>query len=67
MSTPTPTPTLTPTEPYDVYLFLGCNDNTYFRFENVPGTLLDGDTYLINGPNFNGYATVIPYDVLGVV
>ena len=24
-------------------------------------------SYLINGPNFNGYATVIPYDVLGVV
>ena len=68
--TPTPTPTITqtvtPSEPYDVYLFEECgNSSNQFRFENVPGTLNVGDVYLINGPYFNGYATVIPYATIG--
>jgi len=72
--TPTPTvtqtntPTVTPSEPYDVYLFEECgNSSNQFRFEYVPGILVVGDTYLISGPYFNGYATVIPYVATGTL
>ena len=68
--TPTNTPTQTPTqtEPYDIYLFEECgNPSNQFRYENVPGTLTIGDVYLINGPYFNGYATVIPYVATGTI
>jgi len=75
---PTPTPTVTPTntstptptitEPYDIYLFAECgNPSNQFRYENVPGILSVGDVYLINGPYFNGYATVIPYVATGTI
>ena len=48
--TNTSTPSPTPTEPYDIYLFEECgNPSNQFRFENVPGTLSVGDTYLITG------------------
>ena len=77
-STQTPTPTITPTntssptptqtEPYDVYLFEECgNPSNQFRFEYVPGSLVIGDVYLISGPYFNGYATVIPYVATGPI
>jgi hypothetical protein len=66
--TNTLTPTPTQTEPYDVYLFEECgNSSNKFRFENVPGTLVIGDVYLISGPYFNGYATVLPYVVTGTL
>lgn len=49
-STPTNTPSVTPTELYDIYLFEECNNvSNKFRFENVPGTLIEGNTYLISG------------------
>ena len=67
-STQTPTPTITPTEEYDIYLFAECGNQTnQFRFENVPGTLIVADNYLISGPYFNGYATVIPYVPTGPI
>ena len=71
--TPTPTitstPTVTPTEPYDVYLFLDCNDTTnYFRYQNVPGSLIVGDVYQITGGvGFNGIAKVQPYSAVGTI
>ena len=68
--TPTNTPTQTPTqtEPYDIYLFAECgNPSNQFRYENVPGTLTIGDVYLISGPYFNGYATVVPYVATGLL
>ena len=68
--TPTNTPTQTPTqtESYDIYLFAECgNPSNQFRYENVPGTLTIGDVYLISGPYFNGYATVVPYVATGLL
>jgi hypothetical protein len=58
---PTPTPTVTPTEPYDVYQFEECNNpSNVFRYENVPGSLVLGETYEITGgAGFNGFATVV--------
>jgi hypothetical protein len=65
-NTSTPTPTIT--EPYDIYLFEECgNPSNQFRFENVPGTLVVGQVFLISGPYFNGYATVIPYVATGSI
>jgi len=62
----TPTPTVTSSEPYDIYLFEECgNPSNQFRYENVPGILIIGDVYLISGPYFNGYATVMPYVATG--
>lgn len=60
-STPTPTPTVTPTEPYDIYQFEECgNPSNVFRYENVPGSLVLGNTYEITGgAGFNGFATVV--------
>ena len=69
-NTPTQTLTQTPTqtEPYDIYLFAECgNPSNQFRYENVPGTLTIGDVYLISGPYFNGYATVVPYVATGLL
>lgn len=75
-STPTPTitptltttPSVTPTELTDIYLFEECgNSSNQFRYSNVPGTLNVGDVYLISGPYFNGYATVITYSAVGTV
>ena len=64
--TNTPTPTVTSSEPYDIYLFEECgNPSNQFRYENVPGILIIGDVYLISGPYFNGYATVMPYVATG--
>ena len=64
--TNTNTPTVTPSEPYDIYLFEECgNSSNQFRYENVPGILTIGDVYLISGPYFNGYATVMPYVATG--
>jgi len=66
--TQTETPTLTPTqtEPYDVYLFSACCDGSIFRFENVSGTLDEGDTYHIsNSLDFEGCVTIIPYSEVG--
>jgi uncharacterized delta-60 repeat protein len=59
--TQTPTPTVTPTEPYDVYQFEECNNpSNIFRYENVPGSLVLGETYEITGgAGFNGFATVV--------
>jgi len=66
--TVTSTPSVTPTEPYDVYLFEECgNSSNQFRFEYVSGTLVVGDVYLISGPYFNGYATVLPYVATGTL
>ncbi len=76
--TPTPTPTITPTntntpsitptEVNDIYLFAECgNPSNQFRYTNVPGTLTVGDTYLISGPFFNGYAIVAPYVATGTI
>jgi hypothetical protein len=63
--TPTPTPTLTP-EPYDIYLFEDCCDETNkFRIENVPGSLNEGQVFDINVVGFTGCATVISYSVIG--
>ena len=68
-STPTQTPTPSVTEPYDVYLFQDCCDPTnLFRYENVPGLLVVGNTYsIIGGSGFNGCATVQVYSATGSV
>ena len=51
-----------------MYLFEECgNSSNQFRFEYVPGTLVVGDVYLISGPYFNGYATVLPYVATGTL
>ena len=65
--TSTPTPTVTPSEPYDIFLFEDCNDPlNQFRYENVPGTLTVGYVYNITGGSgFNGYAKVISYSATG--
>ena len=66
--TVTNTPSVTPTELTDIYLFEECgNPSNQFRYSNVPGTLNVGDVYLISGPYFNGYATVITYSVVGTI
>jgi len=67
--TNTPTPTVTPSEPYDIFLFEDCNDPlNQFRYENVPGTLTVGYVYNITGGSgFNGYAKVISYSAIGTV
>jgi hypothetical protein len=66
--TNTNTPTVTPTELTDIYLFAECgNSSNQFRYTNVPGTLTVGDVYLISGPFFNGYATVVPYVATGTI
>jgi hypothetical protein len=66
--TNTNTPTVTPTELTDIYLFAECgNPSNQFRYTNVPGTLTVGDVYLISGPFFNGYATVVPYVATGTI
>ena len=66
--TVTNTPSITPTEIADVYLFEECgNASNQFRYSNVPGTLIVGDVYLISGPYFNGYATVITYSAVGTL
>jgi hypothetical protein len=67
--TSTPTPTVTPSEPYDIFLFEDCNDPlNQFRYENVPGTLTVGYVYNITGGSgFNGYAKVISYSAIGTV
>ena len=67
--TPTTTQTPTQTEPYDVYLFQDCCDLTnFFRYENVPGILVVGNTYGISGGvGFNGCATVQVYSATGTV
>ena len=65
--TPTYTPTVTPTEPYDIYLFSGCCDGEIFRFENVAGVLTVGEVWNISHPSFNGCATVITYSATGPV
>ena len=66
--TVTNTPSVTPTELTDIYLFEECgNPSNQFRYSNVPGTLNVGDVYLIGGPYFNGYATVITYSAVGTI
>ena len=66
--TNTSTPTVTPSEPYDIYLFAECgNSSNQFRYENVPGILTVGQVFLISGPYFNGYATVVPYVATGTI
>ena len=67
--TETQTPTPSPTEPYDVYLFQDCCDVTnLFRYENVSGLLITGNTYHITGGSgFNGCATVQVYSPTGTV
>ena len=66
--TNTSTPTVTPSEPYDIYLFAECgNSSNQFRYENVPGILTVGQVFLISGPYFNGYATVVPYVATGSI
>jgi hypothetical protein len=66
--TVTNTPSVTPTELTDIYLFEECgNPSNQFRYSNVPGTLNVGDVYLISGPYFNGYATVITYSAVGTI
>ena len=66
--TVTNTPSVTPTELTDIYLFEECgNSSNQFRYSNVPGTLNVGDVYLISGPYFNGYATVITYVATGTL
>jgi len=54
-------------EPYDIYLFEDCNDDSnLFRFENIPGTLTEGYVYSISGGSgFTGYAKVITYSEVG--
>lgn len=48
--TQTMTPSVTPTEPYDIYLLEECgNPSNKFRFENVPGILVEGNVYFISG------------------
>jgi len=68
-NTITQTQTQTPTEPYDVYLLQDCCDPTnLFRYENVPGLLIVGNTYGISGGiGFNGCATVQVYSATGAV
>ncbi len=64
--TQTNTPTPSSTEPYDVYLFSACCDDSIFRFENVSGTLNVGDTYIISSSlDFTGCATILPYVASG--
>jgi len=67
--TVTNTPSITPSEPYDIYLFEECgNPSNQFRYEYVPGTLSIGDVYLITGGiGFNGYAQVITYSAIGTI
>ena len=66
--TVTNTPSVTPTELTDIYLFEECgNPSNQFRYSNVPGSLNVGDVYLISGPYFNGYATVITYSAVGTI
>ena len=67
--TQTQTPTPSVTEPYDVYLLQDCCDPTnLFRYENVLGLLIVGNTYGISGGiGFNGCATVQVYSATGAV
>jgi uncharacterized delta-60 repeat protein len=68
--TTTPTPTITPTitsspaaPSLNTYQFRDCSNPLYqFIYENIIGTLNEGDVYDISGGlGFNGTATVIPY------
>lgn len=61
--TPTFTPTPSPTEPYDIYLFEECgNTDNKFRFENISGSLIEGDVYHITSSSGSSeWNTILNY------
>ena len=67
-TTGTQTPTPTSSEPLNIYLLESCCNGSQFRFQNVMGILVEGDTYKISGSlDFNGCATVLPYASIDVI
>jgi hypothetical protein len=67
-TTGTQTPTPTSSEPLNIYLLESCCNGSQFRFQNVMGNLVEGDTYKISGSlDFNGCATVLPYASIDVI
>jgi len=61
--TPTPTPTFDPV--FDIYSFRPCCGQPNFRLNNIPGTLIVGQVFYVNNPEFVGCAEVIPYESQG--
>ena len=67
--TQTGTPKVTPTtDPvFDIYSFKPCCGQPNFRFNNIPGTLFEGQVFYIESVSFKGCAEVIPYEVTGPI